>query len=316
MKKKLLTALALAICLGLCACAQRGGVAPASSAPGSRIEPAASAPAAPEQAAPSSTPPVQDLDSGTSQAPDGSTQEPDGTARGEALPEGQPATSSAAGAPGSVETDLGGFSLWLRNSIFISLSGVFLTLLVCSLGAYAFAKKRFAGSNALMGFLMLSMAIPFTATVVPLWLMMGKLHMIDHYFPLIAPIPSMLGLLLIRQAILSLPNELFESARVDGCRDLRIYWSIVLPVIKPILITVAILYFARSWNSFLWPLIISNTDATRTLPVGLASIQGTHTINYGITMAGALMNFLPPFLVYVFFQRYFIAGIAGTGIKN
>ena len=209
-----------------------------------------------------------------------------------------------------------GFSLWLRNSIFISLSGVFLTLLVCSLGAYAFAKKRFAGSNALMGFLMLSMAIPFTATVVPLWLMMGKLHMIDHYFPLIAPIPSMLGLLLIRQAILSLPNELFESARVDGCRDLRIYWSIVLPVIKPILITVAILYFARSWNSFLWPLIISNTDATRTLPVGLASIQGTHTINYGITMAGALMNFLPPFLVYVFFQRYFIAGIAGTGIKN
>ena len=209
-----------------------------------------------------------------------------------------------------------GFSLWLRNSIFISLSGVFLTLLVCSLGAYAFAKKRFAGSNALMGFLMLSMAIPFTATVVPLWLMMGKLHMIDHYLPLIAPIPSMLGLLLIRQAILSLPNELFESARVDGCRDLRIYWSIVLPVIKPILITVAILYFARSWNSFLWPLIISNTDATRTLPVGLASIQGTHTINYGITMAGALMNFLPPFLVYVFFQRYFIAGIAGTGIKN
>lgn len=209
-----------------------------------------------------------------------------------------------------------GFSLWLRNSIFISLSGVFLTLLVCSLGAYAFAKKRFAGSNALMGFLMLSMAIPFTATVVPLWLMMGKLHMIDHYFPLIAPIPSMLGLLLIRQAILSLPNELFESARVDGCRDLRIYWSIVLPVIKPILITVAILYFARSWNSFLWPLIISNTDATRTLPVGLASIQGTHTINYGITMAGALMNFLPPFLVYVFFQRYFIAGIAGTDIKN
>lgn len=209
-----------------------------------------------------------------------------------------------------------GFSLWLRNSIFISLSGVFLTLLVCSLGAYAFAKKRFAGSNALMGFLMLSMAIPFTATVVPLWLMMGKLHMIDHYFPLIAPIPSMLGLLLIRQAILSLPNELFESARVDGCRDLRIYWSIVLPVIKPILITVAILYFTRSWNSFLWPLIISNTDATRTLPVGLASIQGTHTINYGITMAGALMNFLPPFLVYVFFQRYFIAGIAGTGIKN
>ena len=208
------------------------------------------------------------------------------------------------------------FSLWVRNSIVISLAGVLLTLAVCSLGAFAFAKKHFRGSRGLMNFLMISMAIPFTATVVPLWLMMGKLKMIDNFFPLIAPIPSMLGLLLIRQAILALPKERFESARVDGCRDFRIYWNIVLPVIRPILITVAILYFARSWNSFLWPLIISNTDATRTLPVGLASIQGTHTINYGITMAGALMNFLPPFLVYVFFQRYFIAGIAGTGIKN
>ena len=119
MKKKLLTALVLAICLGLCACAQRGGVAPASSAPSSRTEPAASAPAAPEQAAPSSAPPVQDLDSGTSQAPDGSTQEPDETARGEALPEGQPATPSAAGDPGSVETDLGSFSLWLPEEAVV-----------------------------------------------------------------------------------------------------------------------------------------------------------------------------------------------------
>mgnify|MGYP005756201875 FL=1 len=209
-----------------------------------------------------------------------------------------------------------GFGCWVRNSIFISISGVLLTLAVCSLGAFAFAQKRFYGRKGLMNLLLLSMAIPFTATVVPLWLMMGKLHMIDNYFPLIAPIPSVLGLLLIRQAILALPKELFESARVDGCRDLRIYWSIVLPVIRPILMTVAIIYFARSWNSFLWPLIISNTDATRTLPVGLASIQGTHTINYGIVMAGSLLNFLPPFLVYVFFQRYFIAGIAGTGIKN
>lgn len=209
-----------------------------------------------------------------------------------------------------------GFSLWLRNSIVISLTGVLLTLAVCSLGAFAFAKMRFIGSKSILGFLMASMAIPFTATVVPLWLMMGKMHMIDHYFPLIAPIPSMLGLLLIRQAILALPNELFESARIDGCKEFRIYWNIVLPVIKPIMMTVAVLFFARSWNSFLWPLIISNTDFTRTLPVGLAAIQGTHTINYGITMAGSLMNFLPPFLVYVFFQRYFIAGISGTGIKN
>lgn len=209
-----------------------------------------------------------------------------------------------------------GFTAWLRNSALISGIGVLWTLAVCSLAAYAFAKKRFRGSGGLLNLLMISMTIPFPATVVPLWLMMGRLHLIDTYLPLILPIPSMLGLLLIYQAIISIPNDLFEGARIDGCRELRIFVSIVLPIIKPILITVAILYFARSWNSFLWPLIISNTDATRTLPVGLASIQGTHTINYGITMAGSLINFIPPFLVYVFFQRYFIAGIAGTGIKN
>ena len=133
-----------------------------------------------------------------------------------------------------------GFSLWLRNSIFISLSGVFLTLLVCSLGGLRLRQEALCGQQRPHGLPHALHGHPlYRHGGCPLWLMMGKLHMIDHYFPLIAPIPSMLGLLLIRQAILSLPNELFESARVDGCRDLRIYWSIVLPVIKPILITVA-----------------------------------------------------------------------------
>ncbi len=210
-----------------------------------------------------------------------------------------------------------GFTRWLFNSVFISLAGVLLTLTVCSLGAYGFARKSFPGSNGLLTFLMVSMVIPFPATVVSLWLIMGKMQLIDSFWPLILPIPSMLGLLLIRGAILSMPKEMFESARIDGSGDFQIYLRVVLPVIRPVLITVAILYFARSWNSFLWPLIISNSDFTKTLPVGLAAMQGrASSVNYGITMAGSLFNFLPPFLLYVFMQKHFMAGITDGGIKN
>lgn len=212
--------------------------------------------------------------------------------------------------------ELSGFSRWLGNSIFISVSGVILTLCVCSLAAFAFAKKRFPGNDRLFFVLFLTMCIPFPATVVPLWLMTGWAGLIDTFWPLILPIPSMLGVVLIRQAILSVPKEMFECARLDGCNDFRIFSKIVTPIIRPVLITVGILYFSRSWNSLLWPLIVSNTDMTKTLPVGLSAIQGTTDVNYGITMAGAMMNFLPPFLVYVFMHRYFLAGITGNGLKN
>ena len=209
-----------------------------------------------------------------------------------------------------------GFSRWLLNSIFVSVSGVILTLCVCNLAAFAFAKKRFPGNDTLFFILFLTMCIPFPATVVPLWLMTGWAGLIDTFWPLILPIPSMLGVVLIRQAIVAIPREMFECARLDGCNDMRIFTKIVTPIIRPILITVGILYFSRSWNSLLWPLIVANTDLTKTLPVGLAALQGTTDVNYGITMAGAMMNFLPPFLVYVFLHKYFLAGIAGTGLKN
>lgn len=209
-----------------------------------------------------------------------------------------------------------GFTTWLRNSVFISVTGVLLTLVVCSLSAYAFARLRFRGSDFTWGVMMASMVIPFPATVVPLWLMMGKMHSIDTFWPLILPIPAMLGVILIRQAIIELPTELFECARIDGHGDFNIFLRVVLPSVRPILITVAVLFFARSWNSFLWPLIISNTDATKTLPVALAAMQGrASAVNYGITMAGSMINFLPPFILYIFLQKYFIKGIAGSGMK-
>lgn len=209
-----------------------------------------------------------------------------------------------------------GFLLWVRNSFFISITGVLLTLVVCGLAAYAFARLRFRGSGISYGIMMVSMVIPFPATVVPLWLIIGRMHSIDTFWPLILPIPAMLGVILIRQAIIELPNEIFECARIDGHGDFNIFLRVVIPAIRPILITVAVLFFARSWNSFLWPLIISNTDATKTLPVALAAMQGrASAVNYGITMAGAMINFLPPFILYIFLQKYFIKGITGSGLK-
>lgn len=209
-----------------------------------------------------------------------------------------------------------GFTRWLQNSFFISITGVLLTLTVCSLSSYAFARLRFKGSKISWGAMMASMVIPFPATVVPLWLMVGKMHGIDKFWPLILPIPAMLGVILIRQAIVELPKELFECAKIDGHGDFSIFVRVVIPAISPILITVAVLFFARSWNSFLWPLIISNSDATKTLPVALAAMQGrASSVNYGITMAGSMITFLPPFILYVFLQKYFIKGIAGSGLK-
>ena len=211
--------------------------------------------------------------------------------------------------------NMSGFHKWVLNSFFISISGALLTLIVCSLGAYAFVVKRYKHKNLILIILMGSLTIPFEATVVPLWLMMGKMNLIDSYLPLILPIPNVLGLLLIRNAILELPKEVFESAKLDGCSDFKIFTSIVLPVIKPILITVGILYFTRSWNSFLWPLIISNTDSTKTLTVGLAALQGNVDVNYGITMAGSMLSFLPPFIIYITMQKSYISGLSGS-VKN
>ncbi len=209
-----------------------------------------------------------------------------------------------------------GFTSWIKNSCFISVVGVIWTLCICSMSAFAFAKKEFPGNDKIYFLFFTTLCIPFPATVVPLWLMIGKLGLMDTFWPLILPIPSMLGVVLIRQAIIAIPREMFECARMDGCSDRKIFSRIVLPIIRPILITVAILFFTRSWNSLLWPLIVSNTDATRTLPVGLASIQGGNDINYGMIMAGSMLNFLPPFLVYIFMHKYFLAGITGNGLKN
>ncbi len=211
---------------------------------------------------------------------------------------------------------ISGFFQWLFNSFFVSVTGVMLTLVVCSLAGYGFAKLRFPGNDRIFLFLFAAMIIPFPATVVPLWMIMGKIGWAATFKSLILPIPTFLGVVLFRQSIQSIPDDLLESAKIDGCSDFRIFCTVVIPLIRPTVISVAVIYFARSWNSLLWPLIMAASDSVKTLPVGLAALNGSYIMNYGLTMAGSVISFLPPFIVYVFLQKYFVRGVVNSGLKN
>lgn len=212
--------------------------------------------------------------------------------------------------------EISSLKYWFRNSMFISIVGVIWTLVSCISAAYAFIVKKNSSKHIIYIILFMALSIPYTATVIPQWLMMGKLNLIDTFWPLILPIPNFIGVIMIEESIESIPIEMFETARIDGVSDFIFLIKVIIPIIKPILITVSIIFFARSWNSFLWPLVMSNTDATKTLPVGLASLQGTHTVNYGLIMAGAVINFLPPFLMYLILQKQFNKGALTAGLKG
>ncbi|WP_130863895.1 carbohydrate ABC transporter permease [Bacilliculturomica massiliensis] len=208
-----------------------------------------------------------------------------------------------------------GFFLWVRNSFLVSISGVLLTLAICSTAGYAFAKLRFPGNDRIFFFLFAAMAIPFPATVVPLWIIMGKVGIASTMASLILPVPTFLGVILFRQAFLSIPGDMIESAKIDGCTDFQTFAAVVLPLVRSTVMSVAIIYFARSWNSLLWPMIMAGGDYNRTLPVGLAAMQDLYVVNYGLSMAGAVINFLPPFIVYLLLQKYFIQGVVSSGLK-
>ena len=165
--------------------------------------------------------------------------------------------------------------------------------------------------------------VPLQITVVPLFLFFAKLGLTDTYWALIMPIgANVTGVFLFRQFFLGIPSELEDSGRVDGAGALRIWWSIVLPLVRPALTTVAIITFLSTWNSFFWPLIVTRSDAVRTVPVGIAQFmslrpgQSQNIQLYGQSMAASVMAALPPIIVFVILQRNFIQGISMTGLKG
>lgn len=209
------------------------------------------------------------------------------------------------------------FLIWLKNSTIVAFCVLFFNLFFNSLAAYPFAKKKFFGRDVLFILILGTMMVPIYVLIVPVFVMFSKLKLINTYPALIIPgAASGFGIFLLRQYMVTIPDELIDAAKIDGCSEIGIYFKIVLPLCKPALSALAILVFLWSWNVFTWPLILTTTESMRTLPVGLAMFQGQYVTRWGLVMAGATVTFLPALLVFLILQKYFVQGIALTGLKG
>lgn len=206
---------------------------------------------------------------------------------------------------------------YLFNSAFLALCVTGISLLVNSMAGYAFAKYRFRGRDSLFRLLILSMVIPSQVTMLPLFLMLNKMGFINSYIGVIIPgIASIFGIFLIRQYALSVPDSLIEAARIDGATDFRIYRSLILPLCKPVIITLGIFTFMGTWNDFLWPLIVMTDDSMYTLPVAIANLSLEHVQDTELMMAGSVITVLPVLVVFMVLQKHYIGGILAGGIKE
>jgi multiple sugar transport system permease protein len=209
------------------------------------------------------------------------------------------------------------FGRHLLNSTLIAAAVTLASLLVNSMAGYAFAKLRFAGRDRLFAVLLLALVVPAQVAMLPLFLLLKELGLVNTYLGVMIPgLASVFGIFLIRQYALSIPDSLLDAARVDGASEVRIYWSVVLPLCKPILVTLGTFTFLGTWNDFMWPLIILSDDRLYTLPVALANLTGEHVQDTELIMAGAVVTLLPVVALFLVFQRYYIEGIMMGSIKG
>ena len=210
------------------------------------------------------------------------------------------------------------FPFWrfVANSVAVAVASTLLQLFTSATAAYAFSRLRFRGSAAVFMLYVATMMIPQQVIIVPLFIEMRNLGLVDTYAGLLLPtLVSTFGVFMLRQAFLALPKELDEAAFVDGAGHFRIFSRILLPLIGPALATFAVFAFMSSWNAFLWPLVIAQTEQHLTLPVGLSLLLGRYSPAWNVIMAGATLSALPILALYVFVQRYVVQGITNTGIK-
>ncbi|MFJ2197908.1 carbohydrate ABC transporter permease [Streptomyces violaceusniger] len=209
------------------------------------------------------------------------------------------------------------FPRWFANSLIVSAVAVFSNLLLGTLGGYAFARMRFGGSRVLLVLMLATMAIPFQLTMIPTFLVMRKLGLVDTLGALIVPsLVTPFAVFLLRQFFLSLPRELEEAAWIDGCSRLRVLFQIVVPLSRPALSTVAVLTFLTTWNDLSWPLIALNHDANYTLQLGLTTFRGQHHTQWSAVMAGNVITVLPVLLAFLAAQKTFVRSITSTGLKG
>jgi multiple sugar transport system permease protein len=209
------------------------------------------------------------------------------------------------------------FPQFFANSVLVALAVTLGNLVFCSALGYALAKLRFPGKRLLFALVLGLLMVPGMVLFVPQFVLVSNLGLVNTYAGLILPyLAGPFGVFLMRQYLLSIPDDLIEAARVDGAGEFRIFWKIVLPLCRPALATLGILTFLASWNNFLWPLVVATTEDKYTLPVALALYSiGQNRINFGLLLAGSVVVVLPIVVVFLLLQRHFLRGIATTGLK-
>jgi len=208
------------------------------------------------------------------------------------------------------------FARIVGNSLMIAVVSTLVQLLTSAMAAYVFARMHFRGRDTLFVVYLSTMMIPQAVLMVPLFIEMRTLRLVDTYLGLLAPsLTSVFAVFLLRQAIRQLPKELEDAAVIDGAGHVRIFAQIVLPLIRPMLATLAVLAFMGSWNNFLWPLIVIRSPELMTLPLGLATLRGQYTNPWEVVMAGSVISILPMALLYMFAQKFVIQGVASAGLK-
>lgn len=206
---------------------------------------------------------------------------------------------------------------YILNSAIYAGGTTLLAVVVNSMAGYAYAFYDFKGKTGLFLMTLATMMVPFQVIMVPLFLVVFKMGMYDSYWGLIIPRVAVAGsIFMMRAAFAGIPKELAEAARIDGLSEYGIFWKIMLPQVKPALITLIILSINGSWNDLLWPMIVTSRTQMRTLANGLALFIGQNTIEYGAAFAGALISLLPMFVLYMVGQKYFVEGMAGAGLKG
>ena len=209
------------------------------------------------------------------------------------------------------------FGRSFANSMIIAVAITMFSLLLNSMAGYAFAKLRFGGRDKLFSVLVAALVIPTQVGMLPLFLILKSVHLVNSYWGVILPsMATIFGIFLIRQFMLSIPDDLLDAARIDGAGEFRIYWSIVMPLARPVLVTLAIFMFMSAWNDFMWPLIVLTDSARYTLPVAVANLVGEHVQDTELMMASSVLTVLPVLILFLALQRHYIAGIMVGSVKG
>ncbi len=203
------------------------------------------------------------------------------------------------------------------NSLIFALGMTFLSVMCNALAAYGFAKLSFPGREKIFALLLLTMMVPGQVTMMPVFLLLKAMGLLNTFTGLIIPgIASVFGIFMLRQFMQAIPEEILEAARIDGCSEFRIFFSIMMPLCRPILATLAIFSFIGAWNEFFWPLVIMLREDMQTLPVALANLNGQFNTDWGLLMAGSVLVVVPVIVVFLLAQKHYIKGIAAGGVKG